>query len=100
MDWICDDASFIGGWFQLTYAYNQDLWFAALQFSSGIACFIFFLLLYKTKELQVHPMRLIMYIAFMETMVQFALIMQLQACKWNPNILFAYTVFFDDDIYY
>ena len=71
-----------------------------LQFSSGLACFIFFLLLYQTKELQVHPMRLIMYIAFMETVVQFALIMQLQACKWNLNTLFAYTVYFDGDIYY
>lgn len=45
-------------------------------------------------------MRLIMYIAFMETVVQFALIMQLQACKWNLNVLFAWTVYFQTDIYY
>lgn len=100
MKWLCSSDTQYGGWYELTDAYNDDVWFALLQFSSGLACFAFFLLLYHTKELQVHPMKLIMYIAFMETLVQFALIMQLQACKWNMNELFAWTVYFQDDIYY
>lgn len=100
MDYLCIDATRFGGWYELTDAFNTELWFTLLQLSSGIACFVFFMLLYNTKELQVHPMKLIMYIAFMETIVQFALILQLKSCEWNLNVLFAYTVYFDSDIYY
>ena len=74
MERVCELANKMGGWYQLTDAYNTELWFALLELASGLACFAFFIILYNTKELQVHPMRLIMYIAFMETIVQFALI--------------------------
>ena len=51
MDYLCRDATRFGGWYELTEAYNSDLWFTLLQLSSGISCFVFFLLLYNTKEL-------------------------------------------------
>ena len=51
MDFLCVDATRFGGWYELTDAFNTEFWFTLLQLSSGISCFIFFLLLYNTKEL-------------------------------------------------
>ena len=66
---------------------------------SGVLGFIFFLLVYNTKELHVHPMKLIMYMVLFESMIQFCLISQLYACKLDLHVLLAWTIYFDNFIY-
>ena len=99
LDYLCSIDTDYGFWQQLTYAYNTDVWFAVLQFMSGVLGFIFFLLVYNTKELHVHPMKLIMYMVLFESMIQLCLISQLYACKLDLYVLFAWTIYFDNLIY-
>ena len=67
MDLICKTIETVGGSFQASDAYNGDLWFSLLMLSSAAVGFIFFFIVWYNKELQVHPMRLIMYLAFIES---------------------------------
>ena len=57
----------------------------------------FFSFVYYNKELQVHPMKLIMFMTLAESAVQFALLAQFYICTTGANKLFNYTVFFNSD---
>lgn len=57
----------------------------------------FFSFVYYNKELQVHPMKLIMFMALAESTVQFSLFSQFFICTTGANQLFNYTVFFSSD---
>lgn len=74
MDLLCDVTRSVGGWFEPTNAYNEEWWYGILGNLSGFFCILFFTILYFTEELQVHPMRIIMYIALFESIMTFALI--------------------------
>ena len=60
----------------------------------------FFLFVYFTKELQAHPMKLIMLMALSESAFEFMIIAQLYICKTGANHLFSYSVYFETDEYH
>ena len=76
------------------------MWFSLLELSSAFMCLSFFAIVYFNKQLQVHPMRLIMYIALAESGYQYFLIQQFQICDFHLNWLFAWTFFYSNDAYY
>ena len=45
-------------------------------------------------------MKLIMYLAFIESTYQTQLVFQFYLCKWDLNDIFAYTVWYNDDVYH
>lgn len=61
------------------------------------ALFGFFV--YSTKELQVHPMRLIMYLAFVESIFQITLLLSERICQFRVNELLSWTIYFSNDPY-
>ena len=61
---------------EFTYAYNGDTWYFWLIIARSMSGFIFFVFVYRTKELfEVHPMNLIMYSILAESigMIFFAM---------------------------
>ena len=55
---------------------------------------IFFLFVYNTEKLQVHPMRLIMYLVLLESSFQIILAQNFYICEWKQNELLSYTLWF------
>ena len=50
---------------------NTEWWFALIMICSVLLGLIFFLFVYYTKELQAHPMKLIMLLALSESAFQY-----------------------------
>ena len=67
MELTCEIINAIGGEFEISFAFNQDWWFALLEYSSAIVSLFFFAIVYFNKKLQVRPMRLIMLLAMVES---------------------------------
>ena len=97
---ICTYVTHYGGWFQLTEFGNTEWWFALIMICSVLLGLTFFLFVYYTKELQAHPMKLIMLLALSESAFQYQFIGSFYICKSHANHLFSYTVFFNDDNYH
>lgn len=89
---ICGYVRLYGGWFQMTDDYNTSWWFTLIMFLSISISLAFFMVIYWTKELQAHPMKLIMTIALSESAFQYLLIAQFYICETRANELFSYTV--------
>ena len=58
---------------------------------------LFFLFVFYTKELHVHPMRIIMYIAFFESIYLFLGVEQFYICDFGFHKLLSWTVFYSND---
>ena len=97
---ICKYYNYYGVWSQPTLQYNTDAWFLILQYMGGLASFAFFLVVWNTPELQVHPMKLLMYTALFEGISQIALAMQFYVCEFDLHKLFARVFFLQNDIYW
>ena len=67
VDLLCETIFKVGGEFEISFAFNEDKWFALIEFSSAFVSLFFFAVVYYNKELQVHPMRLIMILAMVES---------------------------------
>ena len=100
VDAFCKWLESHGGTMEITDAYDQDSWYLALQLTSAMMGLLFFAFVYYTKELQVHPMKLIMVQAIVESAFQFFLIEQFYVCQFDLHYLFSWTVFFTDEAYY
>ena len=59
--------------------------------------FIFFLLIWQVKDLQVHPMRLFMYQAATESLVAFVYVTSFKMCHFKLPELLSYTLFFSNE---
>ena len=59
-EYWCEYFNANGSYLELTLQYNEDYWYWILCYASGLFSFFFFLVVYKSPELQVHPMKLIM----------------------------------------
>ena len=90
---LCELVSKYGAWEQLTDAYDADNWFFVLEFSSSIMATLFGTFILFTKELQVHPMKIIMYLAFAESVFQIMLVQSPHICQTRQNELLALTLF-------
>ena len=66
----------------------------------ALSSLIFFIVLWYTPKLQVHPMKIIMYIALFESLTQINNIMMYKMCSWHLNELLAWTLFQSDSYYY
>ena len=84
----------------LTNSYSGDYWYFFLEYIGGVCCLVLFLAMYSNKDLQVHPMKLIMVISLMESLIHCGLSMMPYICTFKLNKLFALTVFMSDDIYH
>ena len=67
LDEVCGLIGFYGTLFQMSSSYIQSSWFSILEASSAIVAAFFGFFVATTKELQVHPMKIIMYLAFVES---------------------------------
>ena len=68
MDTICYFNYSIAGVPQFTYEWNSSMWFFWLCIASGATTMIFFIIVYRTKELfEVHPINIIMYCMLAES---------------------------------
>jgi len=56
---------------------------------------IFFFVMWWIKELQVHPMRLFMYMMAIDSVLLFQFVVSLCTCRFKLHDMFATTVFFD-----
>ena len=97
LDNICAAIKSEGTNVELVLAYQDDLWFNALTMASGLCCFFFFLLIYNMKELQVHPMKLVMYTSLTEGILLTTRNNNFFICTVQSYKLFAWTVFFNGD---
>ena len=61
---------------------------------------LFFFFVFYTKELHVHPMKIIMYIAFFESIYLFLGVEQFYICDFGIHKLFAWTYFYSNEPYY
>ena len=63
---MCDLIGKTGAEYEISLAFGGTWWFALLEYSSAFVSFLFFTIVYYNKELQVHPMKIIMYLALAE----------------------------------
>ena len=74
--------------------FNSASWYYNLGFASCIVYTLFFIALWTTKELQVHPLKLVMYITFCDCIVQMSYINFARICEFKLYKLFSWTFFF------
>ena len=79
---------------QSTTAFNDDQWYYILGIASCLVYTLFFLALWSTKELQVHPLKLVMYITFCDCLVQMSYNNFARICEFEAYKLFSATLFF------
>lgn len=91
----CDIVSSGDIFVQITTKLDDETWFMFVALASALLNGIFFLFMWFIPKLQVHPMKLFMYIMFCDTvmLVQYAL--SLRTCEYQFYKLFAKTVLFD-----
>ena len=65
-----------------------------------ISSFIFFLLIWLIRDLQVHPMRLFMYQSAFETLQAFMFVTSFRICKFKLPELLSSTLFFSSEWHY
>ena len=85
-------------YWELSNAYTTDAWFQILMLISGFSSIFFFLIVWFTKELQVHPMRIFMLMSFADGICFFAIAASYKICEYRLNELLALTLFFKTDI--
>ena len=85
--------------FQLTTSYNESDWFMMLTIGSALTSFLFFVYVWNTPKLQVHPITLISYLAFVESIYLFGIAVHYHACGLRLPELFSYTAFFSSSEY-
>ena len=83
-----------GIWRQISNAFNHNNLYTAYVFLGSSVGLIFFLFVYNTEKLQVHPMRLIMYLVLLESSFQIILAQNFYICDWKQNELLSYTLWF------
>ena len=94
---ICISNDHYGTWYQLSTSFNDSYWYLALECTSSLVAALFGAYVLYTKELQVHPMRLIMYLAFVESIYQYLLIQSTYICRLRLNELLAWTLYYSND---
>jgi len=91
----CDNIGSGRNFFQLTTLLdNSQIWIFVV-YGGAVINAIFFFLMWRIKELQVHPMKLFMYIMAADSLVLSQYSMSLNVCKLRLHTLYAATVFFD-----
>ena len=93
-DEICRTINKDGTWLQMTKAYDDSLWYFILELCSSLMGALFGAFILYTKELQVHPMKLIMYLAFVESVFQILIVQNDYICAQKYNYVFSWTIFF------
>ena len=80
---------------QLTDAFDSNVYFNVVAIAGSIFNAVFTLFIWQMKEIDVHPMRVLISIAGFESLFQYILYMQRYICTFKLNDLFAYTTLFD-----
>ena len=86
-----------GGW-QLTSAFDDQQWYFYLGLASALMALAIAAIIWDTKELQAHPMRLFMYITVAEAMLGLVDDTSHLICDLHLHDLFSYTVYFSNSI--
>lgn len=80
----------------MTNAWDDTEWFQYVVYGSSLMYAFMALLIWRIKDLQVHPMRLVMYIMICDSLVLWAEAAHNQICKWQSYKLFSLSVFFSN----
>ena len=83
---------------QPTTALDDYSWFIFLTYLSGIIAGLFFLVILDNKPLQTHPMKLFMYISLVECLEAMTYATLPQICNLDMYNVFAYTVFWGNNL--
>ena len=95
LDNSCRDISSGVNFYQMTTRLDDNqIWLIAVYLGAVINA-IFFTMMWRIKELQVHPMNLFMYIMASDSLVLTQYALSLNSCNLHLETLFAATVFFD-----
>ena len=78
----------------MTSKFDDQNWYLYLGLASALVSTFITVIIWQTKELQVHPMRLFMYIIVAESMLSFIDDGTHLICDLKLQRLFAYTVYF------
>ena len=82
---------------QATDHFDNEHWFHYLGYASALVNVLFFAAIWRIKELQVHPMRLLMYITVCDASLLVVQQGNLAICDHKQYKLFAWTVFWSND---
>jgi len=80
----------------LTQAFGEDHWFRLLGLASTIGYSLIAMFIYLNKNLQAHPMRLIMYISMVDSALCWNYYAGYNICKWNLPTLYMRTFLLED----
>ena len=95
-DDLIEECEYIEGgmiYYQLTPKFDDEPWFITLSLISSTVSAIFFFIQLWIPELQVHPMKLFMYICACDSFLLFQYSMSTRVCKWQFYKLFTMTTF-------
>ena len=76
----------------ITEKYLDTVWLQSIIFLSFLSNALLFAIIYLNKELQVHPMRIFMVIAFFDSLFFWLSFMQSKVCSLYFNNLLDYTI--------
>ena len=97
LDEVCQLLSSGSNLPQASLAFDGKLWYSSLLYLSGLVAGFLFLVSWHNKELQVHPMKIFMHLALMESIIPISGATMNQICYFKLDYLFAYSVYFNDD---
>ena len=90
----CKQTSAWSTLWQISPRFGKQKWFCWLAFASGLCYAAIGAAIYFNKELQVHPMKLLMYTSFVEAALFFNLFSSYDFCELKLQNLLAITLFF------
>lgn len=94
---LCDYTTKHGVLYQISDAFEHATWFRVCVSISALLNVTFVLFVWSIKEIQVHPMKILINIAFWEAIFLLNIIVSYQYCDLNMPRLLSYSLYFNDD---
>ena len=89
----CKTIYFVDNWYQLTTMYDDVQWMIILGVVGALFNGVFATIVYREKGLQVHPMRILMLISFLESIYIYLFFMFDYVCQWQYYKFTAYILY-------
>lgn len=96
-DQLCSYTSHHGVLYQVSDAYEHTNWFLILVTMSALLNATFVCVVWSIQEINVHPMKILMNVAFWEAVFLINVLMSYQYCDLDLPRLLSYSLFFNDD---